>query len=138
MPRSSRCSSMTAASMSYALVVVVSTLLRSDLTPRLLPRFLPRLPPRLLPRGSPWPGSALAPDDPAGALVGGDDPPARRGVRPARLGWLPGRPPRLDHGRAGGQRLPARPEVLKLGPGDLERLRRRKHPAQRGGDGDLV
>src|SRR6266576_5347255 len=111
MPRSSRCSSMTAASMSYALVVVVvSTLLMSDLTPRLLPR----LPPRLLPRGSPWPGSALAPDDPAGALVGGDDPPARRGVRPARLSRLPGRPLRLDHGRPGRQRLPARREELEL------------------------
>src|SRR6266705_2129838 len=135
MPRSSRCSSMTAASMSYALVVVVSTLLRSDLTPRLLPRLLPRLPPRLLPRGSPWPGSALAPDDPAGALVGGDDPPARRGVRPARLSRLPGRPPRLDHGRPGRQRLPARREELELGPGDAEHLRHPLRPGQRGRDG---
>src|SRR6185503_14146030 len=33
---------------------------------------------------------ALAPDDPADVLVGGDDPPARRGVRPARLGRLSG------------------------------------------------
>src|SRR5690349_18509714 len=82
--------------------------------------------------------SALAPDDPADVLVGGDDPPARRGVRPARLGRLSGRPPRLDHGRAGGQGLSARRELLQLGPGDLERLRHRQHPAQRGGEGDLV